>query len=67
MSNGECIHKNKICQYGFATSYGFRGLGLYEVCADCYKLLWWGDDLQCNTEQEVEHNKRQLEIAIEKL
>lgn len=52
----KCTHKNIHRGYGFLSE--FRGLGIYEVCEDCGKVLDWIDDIECNTSQEIEHNKK---------
>lgn len=55
-----CTHEGKELGYGFASSAGFKGLGIHHFCVDCFKILDWIDDLECNTPEEIEHNKKRL-------
>jgi hypothetical protein len=57
MSN--CKHKETEMGYGFG--FGFRGLGIYTYCVDCDQTVDWSDDSECNTPEEIEHNKKVLD------
>jgi hypothetical protein len=54
----DCKHTSTTPHYGFARAQGFRGLGVQEVCEGCYTTLEWSDDLECNSEEEITHNKK---------
>lgn len=53
----ECNHKNIESSYGFARSFEMRGLGIYEFCVDCSKLISHQSDRSTNTKEEIEHNE----------
>lgn len=57
----ECKHINVDFGYGYAYKSGWRGLGAYDYCTDCYTVLEFHDDYESNTPEEIEHNKNKRE------
>lgn len=47
--------------YGFGRSSGWKGLGMYEYCIVCCQMLDFSDDTECNTPEEIEHNRKKRE------
>lgn len=56
----KCCNSDIDTGYGFSTSHGFRGLGIYGFCTKCFKLTDWVDDVESNSKEEIEHNKENL-------
>jgi hypothetical protein len=56
----KCKHENTCRGYGFLRTKGFQGIGVYEICDDCYKVLDWIDDVEMNTKEEFAHNQKML-------
>lgn len=56
-----CKHINQDSGYGFSSGSGWRGLGVYKYCKDCYLTLEFMDDPECNSDEEIEHNKKKRE------
>ena len=47
--------------YGFGAGSGWKGLGIYKYCTSCYKTIEFIDDIECNSPEEIEHNKNKRE------
>lgn len=59
-----CKHTELDSGYGFGAGSGWRGLGIYEYCTDCYLTLKFMDDEECNSPEEIEHNRKKREALL---
>lgn len=58
----KCDHREPLVSgYGFGRVSGWYGLGITFRCHDCAETLWFDDDYECNTPQEIEHNAKKRE------
>lgn len=64
----DCNHENIDSSYGFARSFGMKGLGIYEFCVDCHKLISHQSDQSTNTEEEIQYNENmKAELGISEI
>ena len=59
-----CKHEVTEIGYGFGHTSGWKGIGGYKFCMNCFHILEFYDDIECMTEEEIEHNRSKREALL---